>query len=75
MIGGSTIIGDNVYVAPSVSIRDQLTIGSNSFIGMSASLLKSIHERETWAGNPAKELGELKRLQKALQKLVESPKE
>jgi UDP-3-O-[3-hydroxymyristoyl] glucosamine N-acyltransferase len=72
MIGGSTKIGDRSYIAPSVSLKDQLVIGDDSLIGMAASLLKNVGSNEIWSGNPAREFGELKKLQKALQVLIQN---
>ncbi|MBK8845472.1 MAG: UDP-3-O-(3-hydroxymyristoyl)glucosamine N-acyltransferase [Bacteroidetes bacterium] len=54
MIGGSTIIGDNVWVAPSSSLRDRIEIGKNAVIGMGAVITKSVPEKEVWLGNPGK---------------------
>lgn len=54
MIGGSVIIKDNVWVSPASVIRDGLTIGCNSLVGMGAVVLKNIPENEIWIGNPAK---------------------
>jgi UDP-3-O-[3-hydroxymyristoyl] glucosamine N-acyltransferase len=54
MIGGSTIVEDNVWVSPSSVIRDGLVLGRNSLIGMGAIVTKNIPENEIWIGNPAK---------------------
>jgi len=69
MIGGSTIIGDYSWVAPSVCMRDQISTGNNVTIGLGAVVLKSIPEGETWTGSPAKPLAEFLELQKKLKKL------
>lgn len=53
MIGGSTIIGDDSWVAPTTSIRDGLHIGKNTVIGLGAVVLKNIPDNEIWFGNPA----------------------
>jgi UDP-3-O-[3-hydroxymyristoyl] glucosamine N-acyltransferase len=54
MIGGSSIIGNDTWVAPSSAIRDAIQIGSNSLIGLGAVVTKSVGDSEVWAGNPAK---------------------
>lgn len=54
MVGGSTKIGENVWVAPSSSIRDGLTIGDSSLIGMGSTILKNVPSKEIWIGNPGK---------------------
>jgi UDP-3-O-[3-hydroxymyristoyl] glucosamine N-acyltransferase len=56
MIGGSSVIGKNVWVAPSSSILNKLTINDESFIGMGAVVLKNVFAGQTVVGNPAKEL-------------------
>ena len=48
------IIGDNVYIAPHVSIVEDVKIGNNSSIGAGAVVTKDIPENATAAGVPAK---------------------
>ncbi|WP_276348723.1 UDP-3-O-(3-hydroxymyristoyl)glucosamine N-acyltransferase [Daejeonella sp. JGW-45] len=74
MIAGSTKIGNYSYVAPSASVKDQLIIGNKSFLGMAASLTKNISDKEVWAGNPAREINELKKLQKVLNSMLSEEK-
>ena len=50
------MVGDNTWIAPSVSIRDQVKIGNNVTIGMSSLVTKSIPDDEVWIGSPAKKL-------------------
>lgn len=54
MIGGSAVLGEDVWIAPSVTVRDGLSIGDKSFIGLGAVLTKNVPVGEVWAGNPAK---------------------
>ena len=54
MIGGSTIIKDNVWISPSSVIRDGIVIGENTLIGMGSVVTKNIPPNEIWVGNPAK---------------------
>ncbi|WP_118952450.1 UDP-3-O-(3-hydroxymyristoyl)glucosamine N-acyltransferase [Taibaiella helva] len=56
MIGGSTVIEDNVWVAPASAIRDGIIIGANSTVGMGAIVTKPIPVEEVWIGNPAKKM-------------------
>jgi UDP-3-O-[3-hydroxymyristoyl] glucosamine N-acyltransferase len=62
MIGGSTSIGDDSWIAPSVSIRDGLHIGSNVFLGMGSIVVKNVPNGETVIGAPARPADEFKRL-------------
>jgi len=54
MIGGSTVIYDNSWIAPSACLRDGIIIGKNAIVGLGAVVVKNIPENETWMGNPAK---------------------
>jgi len=54
--GTPAIIGDNVYIAPHVSIVEDVTIGNSSTIGAGAVVTKNIPENATVAGVPAKVL-------------------
>lgn len=56
MIGGSTKIGDNCYVAPAVTIKDHICVGNNSVIGIGALVLKDVEENTVVVGSPAKVL-------------------
>lgn len=52
----AAVIGDNVYIAPNVSIVDAVVIGSNVVIGAGSVVVKDVTENVTFAGNPAKEI-------------------
>ncbi len=56
LIGGSTKIGKNVWVAPSVSILNKKIVKDNSVIGMGAVVLKDVDENDVVVGNPAKSI-------------------
>ena len=56
MIGGSTRIGNNAWVAPSASIINQIQIGADSVIGLGAVVLRSVGGGITVVGNPARPL-------------------
>lgn len=69
MIGGSTTVLAGAYIGPSSALRDQITIGSNSLVGMSASVIKSIKDNEVWTGNPAREFSQVKKINDMLNKI------
>jgi serine O-acetyltransferase len=50
----AAIIGDNVYIGPSVCIVEDVNIGNNVTIGAGAVVVKDIPENATVAGIPAK---------------------
>lgn len=54
MIGGSTIIGKNCWIAPSSALREKLIIGSNALIGLGAVVVKNVDSEDIVVGVPAK---------------------
>lgn len=56
MIGGSTEIGDGAWIAPSATLRNGISIGASSTVGLAALVTKSVPDNEVWAGFPAKPL-------------------
>lgn len=66
MIAGSTIIGENVWVAPGSSVRNALRIGSNAIIGLAATVTKDVSEGQTVMGSPAVDQAEFVRVRKVL---------
>lgn len=54
MIAGSVEIGENVWVSPSASIRQKLTIENDALVGMGAVVVKNVDSSSVVAGNPAK---------------------
>jgi len=53
-ISGSVKIGKNVWLGPNCSINNKIEIGDDAFIGLGATVTKTIPKNEIWAGNPAK---------------------
>ena len=41
-------------MAPGALVKNGLTVGENSVIGLGAVVVKNIPDNETWVGNPAK---------------------
>lgn len=54
LIGGSTKIGDNCWIAPSATLRDGLYICDDVIVGMSAVVTKNLTEPGIYLGNPAR---------------------
>jgi len=54
LVAGSCILGDNVHVAMSVTIRDYVKIGKNAVLGMGSVITKDVAPNVTVIGNPAK---------------------
>jgi len=55
-ISGSSIVEDNVWIAPNVSLRGFVHLHRGCVVGTGAVVTKDIPENETWVGNPAKKL-------------------
>ena len=60
IIGGSTKIGKNSWIAPGVSVRDWVEIGSDVLVGMGAVVTKSVPDGKAVIGNPAKSIEKTK---------------
>ncbi len=69
MIGGSTHIGKNCWISPSVSLRDRINIGDFTLVGMGSVVAKDIGNNEVWMGSPARPLKEFKELNSKLKNL------
>lgn len=54
MISGSVVIEKDSYIAPGVTIRNQLTIGKDVLVGMGAVVVKDIEDNKVVTGIPAK---------------------
>jgi UDP-3-O-[3-hydroxymyristoyl] glucosamine N-acyltransferase len=56
MIGGSTVIGKNVWIAPAASVLNKTEIGDGAVVGMGAVVIRPVGPGQVVAGNPAKPL-------------------
>lgn len=54
MIAGSVEIGANVWVSPSASIRQKLSIEDHALVGLGSVVVKNVSANTVVAGNPAK---------------------
>lgn len=53
-VGSYLKVGKGVHFGLNCTVRENLTIGDYSTVGMGAVLTKNIGEKEIWVGNPAK---------------------
>ncbi|MBU3207620.1 hypothetical protein KPL33_11595 [Clostridium algidicarnis] len=54
MLGGSSIIGEDVWVAPCSAVKNQVLVGNDSLVGMGAVVTKNVESSTIVAGVPAK---------------------
>ncbi|RDY31711.1 DapH/DapD/GlmU-related protein [Lachnotalea glycerini] len=54
VIGGFTRVENDTYIGINATIRNRITIGENSLIGMGSVVTKSVPPNKTLIGNPAK---------------------
>ena len=57
-LGGGVRIGEAAYVGMNAAVRQGVAIGADAVVGMGAAVLEDVPEGETWAGVPARNLGE-----------------
>jgi UDP-3-O-[3-hydroxymyristoyl] glucosamine N-acyltransferase len=71
-ISGSTKIGINCWLGPNSSVMNGVTIGDNVFIGLGSVITKSVESNSIIAGNPARNIDELKRINKFINQIGKS---
>lgn len=54
MIAGSCVIGKDSWIAPCASLREYVSVGEGSTLGLGAVATKNIPPGETWIGIPAR---------------------
>lgn len=57
IVGGFADIGENSYIGINSSVRNRISIGSNSIIGMGSNVVKTVENKKTVMGNPARAKG------------------
>lgn len=55
-LGGTVRVGEAAYLGMNAAVRQGLTIGAESTIGMGAVVIRDVPGHQTWAGVPAREL-------------------
>jgi UDP-3-O-[3-hydroxymyristoyl] glucosamine N-acyltransferase len=59
---GGSCVGDSCLLGVGSLIRDNVSVGNGAVVGMGSIVTRNIPENETWAGNPARPLEELKEM-------------
>lgn len=57
-LGGSVRVGTGAYLGMNACVRQGVTVGDEATVGMGAVVLRDVPSGETWAGVPARALGE-----------------
>lgn len=55
-LSGGVVVGENAWIAPNASIKQQLKIGREATVGLSAVVTKDVAEGDVVAGSPARSL-------------------
>jgi UDP-3-O-[3-hydroxymyristoyl] glucosamine N-acyltransferase len=63
LCGGSRV-GNSCLLGVGSLIRDNVAVGNGAVVGMGSIVTRDIPENETWAGNPARPIDELKEILK-----------
>lgn len=53
---GGTIVGDRARIAPTATVREQLSIGNDAVVGLGAVVVRPVPAAATVVGNPARPL-------------------
>lgn len=69
MIGGSTTIGEGAWISPSACVRDGLSIGARTLVGLGAVVVRDVPDGETVMGVPARPAAEYKAQLDALRRI------
>lgn len=70
MLGGSVVVGDRAWIAPSATVINQRVIGADATVGLSAVVTKDVQDRQTVMGSPAVDQAQFKATNAAIKKLL-----
>jgi len=67
---GSVVIGDYSYIAPSCTIRDNITLGKGVTIGIGSLVLKDVPDGATVVGRPAQDIMLFRKERQKIKELI-----
>lgn len=56
-IGGSSKIGECVYLGPGAMVKDRIVVGDSAILSLGTIILRNVKEKAIMIGNPAKKVG------------------
>jgi acyl-[acyl carrier protein]--UDP-N-acetylglucosamine O-acyltransferase len=56
-LGGFVTVGRAAYLGMNSCVRQNVTVGAETTLGMGAALLSDLPDGQTWAGVPARAMG------------------
>lgn len=71
MVGGSAHVGNHASVSPCACVRDGISIGDQSIVGLGAVVARDVPDSMTVMGTPARPADEYKALLQVLKKFIE----
>jgi sugar O-acyltransferase (sialic acid O-acetyltransferase NeuD family) len=57
-LGGGVLVGEASYLGMNASVKQGVRVGADATIGMGAAVVRDVPGGETWAGVPARAVGE-----------------
>jgi UDP-3-O-[3-hydroxymyristoyl] glucosamine N-acyltransferase len=70
MLGGSVVVGDRAWIAPSATVINQRVIGADATVGLSAVVTKDVQDGQTVMGSPAVDQAQFKAANAAIKRLL-----
>jgi UDP-3-O-[3-hydroxymyristoyl] glucosamine N-acyltransferase len=70
-LGGSCKVGNRCWLGPCSTVRNQIEIGSDVFIGMGSIVTKNVPNGTTVIGSPAREIQDQKKLLQHWSNIIE----
>lgn len=71
MIGGSVVLGDHSWIAPSACVMNQRRVGEQATVGLQALVVKDVAAEQTVMGSPAVDQREFQSQRARLRQLAE----
>ena len=70
MLSGSVKVGDNCWISPATVVRDGVSIGSESLIGLGSAVVSNLEKNSKVMGHPARPINDMKKILSILMKMT-----